>query len=447
VSQINAPDPPSARRLESWKEIAAYLGVSVRSAQLWEKERGLPVRRLPGGRRSRVHANAAELDAWLDDSGEHPAEPAAPGPASSASPPARTPRPYWRLALAVFMLLLFLGSWTLVAERQLPPPARLTIHGELLQAFDAEGNLLWDRRFPGLDPSGYPEGPLEIGKALIRDLDRDGTSEVLFEALPRHAMGETSTLHCLSADGETLWQRRSGAGFESVELDVGPAFRLRKWELVHRDGGDRLLCLAGHTPRYPMEVILLDAATGEPVGTPYRHPGHFYRWLWLDLDGDGDEELILGGINNPGPGVGHAGLAILDVPFEAGGAEPADHFGAPGPLPLAYVLFPRMDLSERLQHRAQVNLITSVANGEAGEIRVVVSIGDIAFLYYDLAYRGPGDVELLNLFTTDSFHATRQRLVESGELTDRDTETVLAEMRRIRVTRKTPDGNAPGLPD
>lgn len=57
-------DPMDERReLTSWKEIAAFLGVNVRTAQKWENERKLPVRRLPGGR-GRVAADVAALDAW-----------------------------------------------------------------------------------------------------------------------------------------------------------------------------------------------------------------------------------------------------------------------------------------------------------------------------------------------------------------------------------------------
>jgi Tol biopolymer transport system component len=51
------------RLLNSWKEIAAYLRVSTRTAQLWESDRGLPVRRVPGGR-GLVWADPAEIDAW-----------------------------------------------------------------------------------------------------------------------------------------------------------------------------------------------------------------------------------------------------------------------------------------------------------------------------------------------------------------------------------------------
>ena len=35
-------------RLDGWKEIASYLGRSVRTAHRWEKRLGLPVRRVEG---------------------------------------------------------------------------------------------------------------------------------------------------------------------------------------------------------------------------------------------------------------------------------------------------------------------------------------------------------------------------------------------------------------
>lgn len=53
-------------RLDSWKAIAEYLGVEVRSVQRWEKERGLPAHRVPGDRRGRVFAYSSDLDAWLN---------------------------------------------------------------------------------------------------------------------------------------------------------------------------------------------------------------------------------------------------------------------------------------------------------------------------------------------------------------------------------------------
>jgi hypothetical protein len=45
-SSIGQPDGPAGPiQLNGWKEIAAYLGRSVRTVQRWEKDFGLPVRR------------------------------------------------------------------------------------------------------------------------------------------------------------------------------------------------------------------------------------------------------------------------------------------------------------------------------------------------------------------------------------------------------------------
>jgi hypothetical protein len=51
--------------LNSWKEIAVYLGRGVRTAQRWERELQLPVRRPRERSRSAVIAFRSELDRWL----------------------------------------------------------------------------------------------------------------------------------------------------------------------------------------------------------------------------------------------------------------------------------------------------------------------------------------------------------------------------------------------
>lgn len=57
------PDP-RGRRLESWKEVAAYLGRDVRTVQRWERQEGLPVHRLRHSKLGSLYAFAAELDVW-----------------------------------------------------------------------------------------------------------------------------------------------------------------------------------------------------------------------------------------------------------------------------------------------------------------------------------------------------------------------------------------------
>lgn len=53
-------------RLESWKEIAAYLERTSRTCQKWEAQYGLPIHRLDESPKARVYAFKAELDEWLE---------------------------------------------------------------------------------------------------------------------------------------------------------------------------------------------------------------------------------------------------------------------------------------------------------------------------------------------------------------------------------------------
>ncbi len=52
------------KRLDSWKEIATFFGRDERTVKRWEKERGLPVYRVPGSARGGVFAYAEELAEW-----------------------------------------------------------------------------------------------------------------------------------------------------------------------------------------------------------------------------------------------------------------------------------------------------------------------------------------------------------------------------------------------
>ena len=56
---------PSTRILNSWKEIASYLGRGVRTIQRYEAQLGLPIHRPAAKERSAVVAFADELEQWL----------------------------------------------------------------------------------------------------------------------------------------------------------------------------------------------------------------------------------------------------------------------------------------------------------------------------------------------------------------------------------------------
>ena len=86
------PVSPLEDRLDSWKEIAAYLSRDVTTVQRWEKREGMPVHRHLHDRLGSVYASRAELDEWArsrnlratQESGNH---------ASLSNSPASPPSP------------------------------------------------------------------------------------------------------------------------------------------------------------------------------------------------------------------------------------------------------------------------------------------------------------------------------------------------------------------
>jgi len=88
-------------KLESWKEIAAYLQRDVSTVRRWEKYEGLPVHRHEHRQRSSVYAIPAELDAWRVSR--------QPEPEAAPAPPV-----IGRLAIAAAVVVTLLGSgWAL----------------------------------------------------------------------------------------------------------------------------------------------------------------------------------------------------------------------------------------------------------------------------------------------------------------------------------------------
>src|SRR5947208_4155330 len=59
-------EPAASERLDSWKEIAAYLKRDESTVRRWEEE-GLPIHRLPHKKKATVYAFKSELDVWWSD--------------------------------------------------------------------------------------------------------------------------------------------------------------------------------------------------------------------------------------------------------------------------------------------------------------------------------------------------------------------------------------------
>lgn len=130
-------------RLDSWKEIAAYLRRDIRTVRRWEKTRSLPVHRLPGDGRQAVYAFRNEIEAWLSSGIESTAvgsvseqgveDNAPPGiaaptekigrvkfamPDDAPTPEARPPKPWLRFAWASGAIVIFAAALITLLMRQ-----------------------------------------------------------------------------------------------------------------------------------------------------------------------------------------------------------------------------------------------------------------------------------------------------------------------------------------
>jgi len=185
---------PRGVKLQSWKEIADYLGVTVRSAQRWEKIAGLPVRRLGRGRSARVVAFTGELDEWMASGGARNA-------ASEASPALAGEARKRRLWLVAAGSLAGAALVALVLIRLLAPgdPHHWTFSDGVLTVLDARGKVCWRKQLPEPQRS---RGPQDQPLVQLADIDGDGRREVLLDRVPASSERQRAALQCYEAGGK-----------------------------------------------------------------------------------------------------------------------------------------------------------------------------------------------------------------------------------------------------
>jgi len=128
--------------LQSWKEVASFLGISVRTAQKWETDLGLPIHRLGSGPGSRVTAFSDELEEWKLRVANETAERKTsqkdePGKSGHLLP--------WLIALAVAAVLIATAIAVFVTGHS-GPPALWSLERETFQVKDSDGSILWSFR-------------------------------------------------------------------------------------------------------------------------------------------------------------------------------------------------------------------------------------------------------------------------------------------------------------
>lgn len=190
-------EPKSLQQLTSWKDVADYLGVAVRTAQEWEHEKGLPVRRMLGGK-GRVSADPAELDHWK----------------TSVFRSSRwwSKPPYFRIYVVVSTLLLIAAAGYEFAvymdKSRHGDPAQFHTVQMPLVVVDHQENRPSGRA--SLDKNASPEyaNPSSVlnHKITFVDFDGDGELEILLDYSPADPLWNSGS------------RRKSGPAGEWAEL-------------------------------------------------------------------------------------------------------------------------------------------------------------------------------------------------------------------------------------
>lgn len=205
------PQTTDAAPLNGWKEIAAYLGRSVRSVQRYERELRLPVRRLHHPDGQTVYAFRHEIDRWRDEiarTGASISESSeTPGVEAVASRPAGNLLRHKAIWLTLGLALAFVVGIFAIAQstvRAVTTPVEVTIVGTRVQALDRNQRLIWSHELGVAATLAESSG----AKHDVRDLDGDGDSEVIvpvrFGPQGRTASRSDSLL-AFAQDGRLRW--------------------------------------------------------------------------------------------------------------------------------------------------------------------------------------------------------------------------------------------------
>jgi hypothetical protein len=320
-------------RLDSWKDIATYLGRDVRTVMRWEKEKGLPVRRVPGGQRKAIFAYQRDLDDWFSR-----------GEVSRAQPESSPPRSRRNLFLGAAAILVLLLIVVALARRRSVTVDHVTLNARSLIAIDSQGRKLWEYQFP--EEVGRASWELANGsRAVLADLEGNGHREVLVAADYSLEDQSLSGVYCFSDNGKLLWHYRP----DQVFSFGGRVFQ-EPWRpldmIVSPEPGRQTVWLAmGHHGWWPSFVLQLDARGRAFVR--FVSSGVIYNLSYIKQRTGA--YLLLGGYNNE---YRAGALAVLRTDQTEGAVSPQ----TPGSLyacdncpkgqPLKYLVFPPSELSK-----------------------------------------------------------------------------------------------------
>ena len=409
--------PERTRELSSWKEIAVFLGISVRAAQNWERERGLPVKRLPG-KRSVVSASPAELDGWRSSQ------------EAAAGTPARTARGVIGIGLGILALLVTTAGYAAyhLVSRRGGLPSTFRVEQNAVIVLDDRGQTLWRKVFPqNLIQDEYNKSDVKtLHRFWVGDLDSDGRPEVLFVEQSA-AYSDPGYLLCYSASGNLKWQFRVGKRVTSKRSLPSDIFRIKDFAVapLGRNGAPVIVVTSAQAqvPDYPDQVVLLDA-NGKCLGE-YWHSG------WLEFVAVSGHDIFLGGVSN---GNHAATIVVLNANDVSGvSAESDPDFQISG-FPLAHekarVFFPRTCINRTKEPYNYLTVMT--LNGDT----VTAEIAELppptpALIWYQLGL----DLQLKGVEPHDTFISLHSEMQAKNQLDHGFSTKEREALRNVRVVR------------
>ena len=193
-------------RLESWKEIAKFIERDERTAMRWAAQ-GMPVHRIPAGKRGRVYASCEEISQWLSRREASQPEAAKPSNAESAL--------RWTYIAAGVLGVLALLVYGLVFRSrqsrgaQAPVVTHVTFTSDAVVAWHGSQRL-WRHTFTQPLEANF-WGPLTKLSDFVRILGLNGGKKrVVILVAPFHLQPNPDSLtetdvDCFSNRGRLLW--------------------------------------------------------------------------------------------------------------------------------------------------------------------------------------------------------------------------------------------------
>jgi hypothetical protein len=354
----------SNARLDSWKDIATYLCRDVRTVIRWEQQRGLPVRRVPGGGRKAVFAYTAELDAWLtqENFGSQRLPPVSNGAltgrgqAEGGNPRSGSLR--WRysaalVALAVFLAIAIIAFGWRTHAGGAGFPVRVGFTLNSLQAFDAAGQILWSYPLPGtLDPNDLVDGrPFEDG-VRIADFFGDGDREVLVMLTMRVGPNATEVNHSevdmFSSGGKLVWSYIPRGRLVFATHDLKDNWRVLDLFVSDHHGRKQIWIAIDHAVWGHSFIVSLDPETGKDS---LRYVNSGSTVSLNELSTKRGNFLLAAGFNNE---YDSGSLAVIDESKDFAVSPQTDGtshkcLNCPKGDPAYYFVFPRSEINELVQ--------------------------------------------------------------------------------------------------